>query len=58
MQNELFADLVASVREGGAILRGEAAPSRAVEGAKFSHFLKPTAPDRPPKSFRISSNRS
>lgn len=29
MKEELFKELVASVREGGAILRGEAAPSRA-----------------------------
>lgn len=28
MNDELFAELIASVREGGAILRGEAAPSR------------------------------
>ena len=28
MKDELFNELVASVREGGAILRGEAAPSR------------------------------
>ncbi len=28
MNDDLFAELVASVREGGAILRGEAAPSR------------------------------
>ncbi len=28
MNEDLFAELVASVREGGAILRGEAAPSR------------------------------
>ncbi len=28
MKDDLFAELVASVREGGAILRGEAAPSR------------------------------
>jgi putative transcriptional regulator len=28
MKEELFAELVASVREGGAILRGEIAPSR------------------------------
>jgi len=28
MKDELFNDLVASVREGGAILRGEAAPAR------------------------------
>jgi putative transcriptional regulator len=28
MKDELFDELVASVREGGAILRGEAAPSR------------------------------
>lgn len=34
MKDELFNELVESVREGGAILRGEAAPSRlfAVEG--------------------------
>ena len=29
MRDELFNELVASVREGGAILRGEAKPSRA-----------------------------
>jgi putative transcriptional regulator len=29
MKNELFNELVASVREGGVILRGETAPSRA-----------------------------
>ncbi|MFN8482700.1 MAG: helix-turn-helix domain-containing protein [Anaerolineae bacterium] len=28
MKDELFADLLASVREGGAILRGDVAPSR------------------------------
>lgn len=28
MRDELFAELVASVKEGGAILRGEKAPSR------------------------------
>jgi putative transcriptional regulator len=33
MKDELFAELVASVREGGAILRGEAAPSRALQVA-------------------------
>jgi putative transcriptional regulator len=31
MKDELFSDLVESLREGGAILRGEAAPSRAYE---------------------------
>jgi putative transcriptional regulator len=31
MKDELFAELVESVREGGAILRGQAAPSRAFE---------------------------
>jgi len=31
MNNELFAELVESVREGGAILRGEKAPSRRFE---------------------------
>ena len=31
MKDELFAELVASLREGGAILRGEQAPSRAFE---------------------------
>jgi len=29
MKDELFTELVASVREGGAILRGESAPARA-----------------------------
>ena len=28
MNEDLFAELVASVREGGAILRGETAPAR------------------------------
>ncbi len=31
MKDELFSELMESVREGGAILRGEAAPSRAFE---------------------------
>lgn len=31
MKDELFSELLESVREGGAILRGEAAPSRAFE---------------------------
>ena len=31
MKDELFDELVASVREGGAILRGEVAPSRRFE---------------------------
>jgi len=31
MNDELFAELLESVREGGAILRGEKAPSRKVE---------------------------
>jgi putative transcriptional regulator len=31
MKDELFAELLESVREGGAILKGEAAPSRAFE---------------------------
>ena len=31
MNDELFAELLASVREGGAILRGEQAPSRRFE---------------------------
>ncbi len=33
MNDEHFAELVASVREGGAILRGETAPSRSFEVA-------------------------
>jgi putative transcriptional regulator len=33
MNDELFDELLASVREGGAILRGEAAPSRTFEVA-------------------------
>lgn len=33
MKDELFNELVASVREGGAILRGEKGPSRAFEVA-------------------------
>lgn len=33
MNDELFAELVESVREGGAILRGEAKPSRVFETA-------------------------
>ena len=31
MNNDLFSELLASVREGGAILRGEQAPSRRFE---------------------------
>jgi hypothetical protein len=31
MDEQLFQDLLASVKEGGAILRGEAPPSRAFE---------------------------
>lgn len=31
MRDDLFAELVESVREGGALLRGEQAPSRAFE---------------------------
>lgn len=31
MKDELFSELLESVREGGAILRGEVAPSRAFE---------------------------
>jgi putative transcriptional regulator len=31
MKDELFAELVESVREGGAILKGKAAPARAFE---------------------------
>lgn len=33
MNDELFAELLGSVREGGAILRGETAPSRSIEVA-------------------------
>ncbi len=46
MKDELFDELAASVREGGAILRGEAAPSRAfvaegvdVRGIRAQHGL-------------------
>ncbi len=40
MKDELFDELVASVREGGAILRGEKAPSRAfvVAGPNVKHL--------------------
>lgn len=40
MKEELFQDLVASVREGGAILRGEATPSRrfALDEADIRHI--------------------
>jgi putative transcriptional regulator len=40
MKNELFNELEASVREGGAILRGEAGPSRAfvVNGPNIKHL--------------------
>ena len=40
MNNELFTELVASVREGGAILRGAKAPSRAfaISGAKIKQL--------------------
>ena len=31
MKDEMFADLLESVREGGAILRGETVPARAFE---------------------------
>ncbi len=34
MNDELFEELVASVREGGAIMRGEVAPSRRFEGTQ------------------------
>jgi len=40
MKDELFAELLASVREGGAILRGETAPSRtfSVDGPDIKHI--------------------
>ena len=40
MNNELFTELVASVREGGAILRGAKAPSRAfaINGADIKQL--------------------
>src|SRR5262245_13209905 len=40
MKDELFAELVASVREGGVILRGEAEPSRtfAVDGPNIKRL--------------------
>lgn len=40
MNEEMFAELVESVREGAAILRGEAEPSRvfAVEGPDVKHI--------------------
>ena len=36
MKDELFNELAASVREGGAILRGERAPSVLAVGVKFT----------------------
>ena len=40
MKDELFNELVASVREGGAILRGKAAPSSAfvVDGSNIKRI--------------------
>lgn len=40
MKDELFHELVASVREGGAILRGETQPSRAfaADGPDIKHL--------------------
>ena len=37
MKDVLFAELLESVREGGAILKGEAAPSRAFEVGLPTH---------------------
>ena len=49
MKDDLFADLVESVREGGAILRGEVEPSRVFEvGALEIKKLR--------ESFRLSQS--
>ncbi len=49
MKDELFNELVESVREGGAILRGEAAPSRAFEvGGPDVKFIR--------ASYQLSQN--
>jgi putative transcriptional regulator len=49
VKDELFSELVASVREGGAILRGEAAPMRAfvVDGPNVKRIRA---------SFQLSQN--
>jgi len=38
MNEDLFAELLTSVREGGAILRGERAPSRSFEVDPIQHL--------------------
>ncbi|MBI5081457.1 MAG: hypothetical protein HZB17_09175 [Chloroflexi bacterium] len=48
MKQELFDELVASVREGGAILRGEVAPSR-----RFT--VKPTDVKRIRANYKLSN---
>lgn len=42
MKNELFDELISSVREGGAILRGEASPSRtfSIEGPDIKEIRR------------------
>jgi len=50
MKQELFDELVASVREGGAILRGEATPSR-----KF--MVKPTDVKRIRANYKLSQGQ-
>jgi putative transcriptional regulator len=50
MKQELFDELVASVREGGAILRGEVAPSR-----RFT--VKPTDVKRIRANYKLSQGQ-
>ncbi len=45
MNEELFQDLTASVREGGAILRGETQPSRSFEVAPAAEAPAAEVPD-------------
>ena len=60
MKDKLFNELVESVREGGAILRGEAVPGRAFkfDGHKAKHIQAEACDDKPSENSFLASENS
>jgi hypothetical protein len=56
MSDELFNELVESVRHGGAILRGKVGPSRAFEVAKDNQASSCISSTSFPHAFVVSCN--
>lgn len=58
MKKKMFEELVASVREAGAILRGQKKPSRRTAiGASGRRFVKDDSAELPTRAIRLRLGR-